>query len=122
MKKKILALLTSVALVATMLVGCGAKEEAAPAPEPVVEEAVEEATEDETVEDTTEEVAEEAATELGADTQAIVDRGVLKVGVHGLNDKQVVVKADYRVDKGDEHNEVCEERTLLGCRHEHEEL
>lgn len=81
MKKKILALLTGVALVATMLVGCGAKEEAAPAPEPVAEEVVEEATEDETVEDTTEEVTEEVATELGADTQAIVDRGVLKVGV-----------------------------------------
>lgn len=85
MKKRFLAVLTGVALVATMLVGCGAKEEAAPAPaaEPVVEEeaTAEDETVEEATEEATEEVAEEVVADLGADTQAIIDRGVLKVGV-----------------------------------------
>ena len=59
MKKKLLSVLLSTAMVATLLVGCGAKAEApaAPAAEAEVEEEAEE------VEEEAEEVAEEAAEE-----------------------------------------------------------
>ena len=69
MKKRVVALFTSVVLAGIMLAGCGSKAEAPAAP---VAEAVEETAE------AAEEVAEAA---LGADTQAIKDRGILKVGV-----------------------------------------
>lgn len=73
MKKKMVALLTSVVMATSMLVGCGAAEEApAPAEEPAAEAETEEVAD---------EAAEEAVAEIGADTQAIIDRGVLKVGV-----------------------------------------
>ncbi|MDO4188316.1 MAG: transporter substrate-binding domain-containing protein [Lachnospiraceae bacterium] len=77
MKKRVVAVLTSVMLTAVALVGCGSASASAPAPtETKVEEpAVEEAVEDES------EAVEEAVAEIGADTQAIKDRGVLKVGV-----------------------------------------
>ena len=84
MKKKIVAMVASVFVVGAMLAGCGASTPAeAPAaaePAEVAEEVVEEPTEEAT-EEVTEEVVEEATDSLGADTQAIVDRGVLKVGV-----------------------------------------
>ena len=56
--KKILALILAMSMTVTMLVGCGAKEEAAPAETPVAEETVE----------ATEEVAEEAAEEVVVNT------------------------------------------------------
>ena len=56
--KKILALILAMSMTVTMLVGCGAKEEAAPAEAPVAEETVE----------ATEEVAEEAAEEVVVNT------------------------------------------------------
>ena len=49
-------------------------------------------------------------------------RIVVGLDVHCLDDEQVVVEADYRIDKGDEHHEISEERTFLCCRHEDEEL
>ena len=65
MKKKLLSVLLSTAMVASLLVGCGSSsEEAAPA-----ETTTEEATE-ETTEETTEEVAEEAEPETTEVTEA----------------------------------------------------
>ena len=85
MKKRVVAVLTSVMLAGLTIAGCGANKESAPAEIVVTETAV---TEEETptAEDETVEVAEEVAeavaeATLGADTQAIKDRGVLKVGV-----------------------------------------
>ena len=81
MKKRVVAVLTSVMLAGLTIAGCGANKESAPAETAVTETAV---TEEETpiAEDETAEVAEEVAeATLGADTQAIKDRGVLKVGV-----------------------------------------
>lgn len=60
MKKKLLSVLLSTAMVATLLVGCGAKAEA-PAAAPAAEAEVEEEAEE--VEEEAEEVAEEAAEE-----------------------------------------------------------
>ena len=78
MKKKIVALLTVVTVVGALLAGCGSTEAEAPVAEtPATEEVpVEEAAPEET-----EEIVEEATDTLGPDTQAIIDRGVLKVGV-----------------------------------------
>lgn len=59
MKKRILALVTSMVVAATMLAGCGGAT----------------AKTEEKVKDT------ETSADLGTDTQAIVDRGVLRVGV-----------------------------------------
>lgn len=70
MKMKMVSVLTAVAVAATLLAGCGAS--AAPAP------AAPAAAEESTAEEST---AEEVVSEVGADTQAIIDRGVLKVGV-----------------------------------------
>ena len=58
MKKKVLSALLSVAMVATMLVGCGAQEAAAPAPAPAAEEEAAPAEEEAAP---AEEAAEEAA-------------------------------------------------------------
>lgn len=71
MKKKILACVTSMVVTAAMLVGCGGAAEPAVESEPVATEEKAEASAP----------ATEAVVELGADTQAIIDRGVLKVGV-----------------------------------------
>ena len=58
MKKKLLSALLSAAMVASLLIGCGAKEAEAPAAEaPAAEETVEEEATEETTEDATEEVA-----------------------------------------------------------------
>lgn len=58
MKKKLLSALLSAAMVASLLIGCGAKEAEAPAAEaPAAEEAVEEEATEETTEEATEEVA-----------------------------------------------------------------
>lgn len=78
MKKKLVALLTSVVVLATMLAGCGSTKEE---PAPAAAEEAEAPSEEEVVEEATEEAAEEAVSEIGADTQAIIDRGVLRVGV-----------------------------------------
>ena len=58
MKKKLLSVLLSAAMVASLLIGCGAKEAEAPAAEaPAAEETVEEEATEETTEEATEEVA-----------------------------------------------------------------
>lgn len=58
MKKKLLSALLSAAMVASLLIGCGAKEAEAPAAEaPAAEETVEEEATEETTEEATEEVA-----------------------------------------------------------------
>lgn len=58
MKKKLLSALLSAAMVASLLIGCGAKEAEAPAAEaPAAEETVEEEVEEEATEEATEEVA-----------------------------------------------------------------
>lgn len=85
MKMKMVSVLTAVAVAATLLAGCGASAETAPAApaaaeESTAEEPAEEAAEEEVVAEV-EEAAEEVVSEVGADTQAIIDRGVLKVGV-----------------------------------------
>ena len=62
MKKKLLSALLSAAMVASLLIGCGAKEAEAPAAEaPAAEETVEEEATEETTEETTEEATEEVA-------------------------------------------------------------
>lgn len=66
MKKNLVTVMLTVAMTATLLVGCGAKEAAAPAPAEATEEVVEEATE---------EVAEEAAEE---EAEAPAETVVLK--------------------------------------------
>lgn len=86
MKKRVVAVLTSVMLVGLTLAGCGANKESAPAETVVTEETAIAEEVAPTAEEETAEVAEEvveAVSEvtLGADTQAIKDRGVLKVGV-----------------------------------------
>lgn len=74
MKKKMVSVLTAVVVAATLLAGCGASAETAPAAPTAAEES--------TAEEPAEEAAEEEVVyEVGADTQAIIDRGVLKVGV-----------------------------------------
>ena len=78
MKKKIVALLTAVTMVGALLAGCGSTTTEKPAAEA---EVTEEAPVEEAEAEVTEEVVEEAAEALGPDTQAIIDRGVLKVGV-----------------------------------------
>ncbi|MCD7863632.1 MAG: transporter substrate-binding domain-containing protein [Lachnospiraceae bacterium] len=78
-KKRVAALLLSTVMAVSMLAGCGSSSTSS-SEEDAVEETTEEATE-ETAE--TEESAEEAAaeTEYAEDVQAIIDRGVLRVGV-----------------------------------------
>lgn len=73
--KKWMALLMTGLMTVSMLSGCGSTETATVETEEVVVE--------ETAEEATEEVVEEVAeeTELAADVQAIVDAGVLRVGV-----------------------------------------
>ena len=74
MKMKMVSVLTAVVVAATLLAGCGASAETAPAAPAAAEES--------TAEEPAEEAAEEeVVSEVGADTQAIIDRGVLKVGV-----------------------------------------
>lgn len=86
--KKLTALAMALGMSVTMLAGCGGSstEEAAPAAteEPAAEEAG-------TAAEETETEAPAAEGELAADVQAIVDRGVLKVGV-----KNAVVGFGYQ--------------------------
>lgn len=70
MKKKVALLLAGI-MVLSMMAGCGKKEEAAAEPAAAEAEAAEETAEAEPV----------AEVELAEDVQAIVDRGVLRVGV-----------------------------------------
>lgn len=81
--KKFAALAMAMGMTVSLLAGCGSKtaEEAAPA----AEEATEAAVETETAE------AEAASGDLAEDVQAIVDRGVLRVGV-----KNAVVGFGYQ--------------------------
>lgn len=77
MKKKIVSATLAVVMSMALLMGCGGKAEtAAPA-----EEAATEETAEAPAEETAEAETEAAAEELAADVQAIVDRGVLRVGV-----------------------------------------
>ena len=79
--KKWLALGTTAAMTMTMLSGCGSSNEAA-APAETTETASVAATENtEAVSTTAETEASAADTEFPADVQAIIDRGVLNVGV-----------------------------------------
>ncbi|MCD7751482.1 MAG: transporter substrate-binding domain-containing protein [Lachnospiraceae bacterium] len=79
-KKRVAALLLSTVMAVSMLAGCGSSSTSSSETEDTVEETAEETTE-ETAE--TEESSEEAAaeTEYAEDVQAIIDRGVLRVGV-----------------------------------------
>lgn len=84
MKKKGLALILGAAMVMTMLTGCGSEEKLATAQ--AAETPQTESTEAEAGADAVEAGAEEANVEApkdiaSADVQAIVDRGVLRVGV-----------------------------------------
>lgn len=83
MKKKIVSVTLAAVMSMVLLTGCGSKETEpaeAPAEEATVEETTAEAesSEEETTE---EETTAEDAGELASDVQAIVDRGVLRVGV-----------------------------------------
>lgn len=77
MKRKLVSLLTTAVVATVMLTGCGEKKEQTA----TVEETAVESTEESATEAVSEETTEAATVALGADTQAIVDRGVLKVGV-----------------------------------------
>lgn len=82
--KKFAALFLAATMSMMLLAGCGSSEETAPAdaaPAETVEEAAEETAAEDTAEET-EAPAEDAGTEeTAADVQAIIDRGVLRVGV-----------------------------------------
>ena len=81
MKKKLLGGLLSIAVAASTLCGCAGEQESASTATETTTETVAEETVSET-ETTTETVQEtEETVALGEATQAIVDRGVLKVGV-----------------------------------------
>lgn len=77
MKKKLFALLTAGVVTLGLLTGCGS--DAASSEAPASSAAVESSTESTASE--AESSAEEIAATYGVDTQAIIDRGVLKVGV-----------------------------------------
>lgn len=80
MRKKLMVSLLTAALAVSTLTGCGAKTASTEAETttPAATEAPAETTTEASTEASTETTAETA---LGADTQAIVDRGILKVGV-----------------------------------------
>ncbi|MCD7738160.1 MAG: transporter substrate-binding domain-containing protein [Lachnospiraceae bacterium] len=73
-KKRVAALLLSSLMAVSMLAGCGSSSSSSSS-----EAEAEEETAEETVEETSEEA--EAETEYAEDVQAIIDRGVLRVGV-----------------------------------------
>lgn len=81
MKKKVLALVLGAAMTMTALTGCGADKAAAPAEVTAEPASQEEAAVQEPAaeEQTTDEGA--VAEDVAADVQAIIDRGVLRVGV-----------------------------------------
>lgn len=86
MKKKIMTALLAVAMTAGVLVGCGSTEAA------TTEQPKNDVAKEETAVATDSEATEETvSTETGAETQAIIDRGVLKVGV-----KNAVVGFGYQ--------------------------
>ena len=65
----------------------------------------------------------EGESQLGV--EIALEGGQGRVGrddVHRLHDEQVVVETHHGVDQGDEHYEICPERTLLGGCHEDKEL
>lgn len=74
MKKRIVSVMLSAAMTAALLMGCGSSKETAAEPAAEPAEAVAETTEAEA--ETT-----EAAGDVAEDVQAIIDRGVLRVGV-----------------------------------------
>jgi len=81
-KKSVAAILTSVAMMMALLTGCGSgeKQATAQAAEPAVESTAEAAAEPEPAEAGAAE-SEAAKDVAAADVQAIIDRGVLRVGV-----------------------------------------
>lgn len=80
MKKKVLAMVLGVAMVMATLTGCGTDKAAAA--EPIVVGAEPDAAaEDISAEAESEAPAENASGDVSADVQAIIDRGVLRVGV-----------------------------------------
>lgn len=86
MKKKIMTALLAVAMTAGVLVGCGSTEAV------TTEQPKNDVAKEETAVATDSEATEETvSTETGAETQAIIDRGVLKVGV-----KNAVVGFGYQ--------------------------
>lgn len=82
MKKKVLAMMLGLAMVMTALTGCGEDKAAAAQPveaaEPEADEEIPVAGESEAP---TEDAADDMAGGVSADVQAIIDRGVLRVGV-----------------------------------------
>ena len=93
MKKRILSMILATALVATALVGCGAKEEAAAPAEPAVEEeapAVEEAP--------AEEEAAAPAAEGGKIGVAMPTKDLQRWNQDGANMKAQLEEAGYEVD------------------------
>ncbi|MCD7807554.1 MAG: transporter substrate-binding domain-containing protein [Lachnospiraceae bacterium] len=82
-KKKVAALLLSSLMAVSMLAGCGSSSStSASSSEAEETEETTDETEEETTEEESAETSEEAAeTEYAEDVQAIIDRGVLRVGV-----------------------------------------
>lgn len=90
MKKKVIGTLLTVAMTVGMVTGCGSKEASAPAA-PATEAADTTVAESEAASEAPAEATEATTAEVGADTQAIIDRGTLKVGV-----KNAVVGFGYQ--------------------------
>ena len=89
MKKKVLSALLSVAMVATLLVGCGAKAEAPAAEAPAATEEVEEeapAAEEPAAEETAEEAAEEPAADGELISVGIINNDPNESGYRTAND------------------------------------
>src|SRR5574344_3047670 len=89
MKKKVLSALLSVAMVATLLVGCGAKAEAPAAEAPAATEEVEEeapAAEEPAAEETAEETAEEPAADGELISVGIINNDPNESGYRTAND------------------------------------
>ena len=120
MKKKVLSALLSVAMVATLLVGCGAKEEAAPAEEPKTEEtAPAEEPEAEVEEATAEEVAEVAAeTKVGV---SMPTKDLQRWNQDGSNMEAQLKEAGYEVElqfaSNDVQTQISQIETMInnGC-------
>lgn len=79
--KKWMALGLSLATAMMLFTGCGSKADEAPAESAKEEDSAAEETEAPAEESATEESTAETETEFAEDVQAIIDRGVLKVGV-----------------------------------------
>ena len=114
MKKKLLSALLCVAMVASLVVGCGGKEEAAEAPAPeATEEVAEEATE-EVAEEATEETAEEVAEEATEEVVEEVAEEAVRRGIMGFK----MICDNYYVSDPDSMalvRKIAENHKLLVC-------